>query len=99
MISEKGFTDKEETALEGLDLTLEMAVPTEWVVRDNDNPDNLVMVYVEPTDSADELQAACSCEDGAADRPCPHALAVFQEIRGQNHILHYILSRRPPAAA
>ena len=99
MISENAFTDKEKNALESLDLTFEMAVATEWIVRDNNAPDNLMLVYVAPAETENELLAACSCDDGADDCPCPHALGVLQEIRGQNHILHQILSRRSPAIA
>lgn len=97
MLPENAFSEKEQIALLSLDLTIEMAVATEWIVRDNRIPDSLMLVYVAPTDVENELQAACSCPDGVLNKPCPHALAVFQEIRDQTHILQTILSRRPPA--
>ena len=92
MIAENAFTEKEKTALETSDLSFEMAVATEWIVRDNNRPDNLMLVYVAPSETEDELQAACSCDDGALDKPCLHALGVLREIRAQNHILHQIFN-------
>ena len=98
MISEKCLTEHEQIQLINLNLTVEMAIATEWVIRDNDQPDSLIMVYVAPTEDA-QLQAACSCIQGTKDLPCAHALAVFQEIRDQNHILEELMRRRPPAPA
>src|SRR5688572_25568324 len=100
MIAENRFSDKEEKRLASMRLRFEMAVAAEWVVRDEDQPDNLLVVFVAPTANGEELQGACCCSEGTRDLPCPHALGVFKEIRANPHILDEILRRRPaPAAA
>jgi SWIM zinc finger. len=96
MLPENAFTEKEQIALLNLNLTIEMAVACEWIVRDNDHPDTLLTCFISATDDGTLLQASCSCLDGTRNLPCPHALGVLQEVRAQNHILNQILTRRPP---
>jgi hypothetical protein len=99
MVSENAFTEKDKRALEETPLRSEMAVPSEWVVREEARPDELLTVFVAPSDHFDELQAACSCLRGAQDLTCPHALDVFNQIRANEHILVQLFKRRNVATA
>ena len=99
MVPESAFTEEVKSNLLQLNLTLEMAVAKEWVVRDNDIPDRLEVVYVFRIAHyfEDEMGAACSCTLGAKDEPCPHALEVFNEVRANPHILRQILKGPQPS--
>ncbi len=79
MLSEKVFTRNDYLELDNSRLSAEMAVISEWVVRDDLHPDELFTIFVSPT-SDDLVQAACSCPRGARDETCPHALKVIREI-------------------
>lgn len=94
MVPENAFTDKEENLLESLNLSYESSLGVEWVVRDEADPDNLLLVFVTPGDG--QLQAACSCSRGARDLPCAHALGVFRQVRADEQILKEIFKLRGP---
>jgi SWIM zinc finger len=100
MISENVFTDKEENELKSLSLNVEMGSMSVWVVRDDAAIDDLQTVYISG-ENEERLQAACSCPRGRKDEPCPHALAVFNEIRSLTDIRNQLLKRPPsdPEAA
>lgn len=98
MISEKAFDEKDKDLLLKTPLKSEMAVPSEWIVREDAKPDELLTVFVAPaTDGS--LQAACSCLLGTMDQKCPHALDVFQRVRANDEILVQLMKRRHHAAA
>jgi hypothetical protein len=99
MISETAFTEKEKSELALLkladQLTIEMAAPKEWIVRDKSRPDDLMLVYVCLEEDLRTLQAACSCLDGAQDLPCPHALEVMNRARASEEVMLQLAMRRP----
>jgi uncharacterized Zn finger protein len=94
MLPETRFTDKEKRELDTRNLAIEMAHYNEWIVADEALPDDLLVCYVSPTGQGDELEIACSCADGAADRPCAHALAVLNLIRSDDRILVQLHRRK-----
>lgn len=94
MVSEKAFNEKDKLVLQETPLRSEMAVPSEWVVREDAKPDELLTVFVAPTSTVDELQAACSCLRGARDLTCPHALDVLNKCRASEEILVQLFKRR-----
>ncbi len=98
MISEKAFSEKDKLRLEQTPLKSEMAVPSEWIVREDARPDELLTVFVAPAGAAD-LQIACSCLRGAQDLTCPHALDVLNQVRASEEILVQLFKRRNLAAA
>ncbi len=98
MISEKAFTEKDEKTLELTPLRAEMAVPSEWIVREDAHPDVLFTVFVAATD-AGGLQAACSCLRGAQDLTCPHALEVLHQARANSDVLVQLFKRQHRSSA
>jgi hypothetical protein len=92
MISEKAFTEQDQNLLASTPLTVEMAVISEWIVREERNPDHLLTVYVAPTTDG-SIQAACSCLRGAADLTCPHALAVINRINADGELLDKLFAQ------
>src|SRR5688572_7222398 len=101
MISEKEFARNDFQKL--LDpphnaLRAEMAVVNEWIVRDPLFPDFLLTVYVCPFPDG-TIHAACSCTDGAQDRPCLHALKVITELKSQGHLIEELFKPREKVAA
>ena len=94
MVPESAFTEEVKTTLPILDLTLNMVVAAEWMVRNNADPDELELVCVFAAEKKDQLEAACSCLDGTRDLPCAHALAVLQEVRRHDVILKKITQRQ-----
>jgi hypothetical protein len=92
MVSENAFTRNDQIELESTPLSVEMAVIKEWVVRDEHSPDNLILVYVAPCEDG-TIAAACACPRGAADKTCPHALAVINEIKDQLHLVRELFSK------
>jgi len=98
MISENAFTEKDQKILEATPLRSEMASPSEWIVRVDAKPDDLITVCVWPSSRGDELIIACACPDNARDLPCPHALDVRNQIRANDEILVQLLKRNTRAA-
>lgn len=99
MVSEKAFTEKDKRVLEETPLRSEMAVPSEWIVREDARPDELLTVFVAPTSDGETLQAACACLRGAQDLTCPHALDVLNRCRASEEILVQLFKRRNFATA
>ena len=95
MLPEARFTDKEKSELDTTKLAIEMAHCREWIIADEALPDDLLVCYVAPMSTGDELQIACSCVDGAQDRPCAHALGVLNRIRSDEQILIQLFRRKP----
>ena len=94
MISEKAFTEKDKILLEKTSLTTEMAQPKEWYVREEANPDELILVYVSFLGDLKTLQVACSCLRGAQDKTCPHALDVINRVRADKQVMDQLLIRK-----
>ncbi len=92
MISESEFTRNHYLQLADLPagaVVAEMGAIRQWIARDTRDPkliDALFVVYIRPIEDG-TIATACSCVDGAADRPCLHALRVITEIKDQAHLL------------
>jgi len=92
MISETKFDDNDNRYLSATEFTLEMAVHNEWVVRDESDPDNLLVVYLKPAEDGN-IQAACSCPLGSRDEKCLHALRVINEVKDHTWLLRQLFQK------
>ncbi len=98
MISENAFTEKDKNILAASPLKSEMAIPNEWIVREDARPDELLNVYVVMNGDG-QLWVACTCIRGAQDVTCPHALDVITRIRSDEAILIQLSKQRDFVAA
>ena len=90
MIPDNRFQLATELDLRNLRYRVEMAVPSEWIVRDDQEPDNLILVYVSADGHGDTINLGCECLRGAQDLPCDHAREVLLEIQGQPAIVEQL---------
>jgi hypothetical protein len=101
MISESAFTDNHFRRLADLneeELQAEMAVISQWLVRDPRFPDHLLLVYVTPLEDG-TIAAACECSEGVGNLPCLHALLVIHKIKDQAHLIRELFAPRESSAA
>lgn len=93
MLAQNAFTLNDNLELADSLLDAEMAVISEWIVRDERAPDDLLTIFVAPMSDGRSLQAACSCPRGMRDQTCPHALLIIKTILNTNELSDQIFRK------